>query len=106
MLHTYTRTYENKIHPVGLYPDELQIRRTNTHDSRLFTLAEAEAVSLRPECSYYSNRRIMCGITMITSHTVSIRGVLQNAGMCEQCPWVGHELPDGSELLSVDVGIA
>ena len=48
----------------------------------------------------------MCRVTMITSHAVGIRGALQNAGMCEQCPEVGHELPAGGKLLGMDVSIA
>ena len=49
----------------------------------------------------------MCRGTIVTSsHTVGRRGALQNAGVCEQCPEVGHELPAGGELLGVDLNIA
>ena len=59
------------------------------------------------ECFDSSNRRIMCRGTIVTSsHTVGRRGALQNAGVCEQCPEMGHELPAGGELLGVDLGIA
>ena len=50
--------------------------QTFTIDQLLQQAAEAEAIPFRPECCDYSNRRIMCRVTMITSHTASVRGAL------------------------------
>ena len=49
----------------------------------------------------------MCRETIVTfSHIGGRRGALQNAGVCEQCLEMGHELPAGGELLGVDLNIA